>query len=143
MNAMNDWLNWMRSHQAAMWWIAAASVLMFAASLAVVSVVIVWIPADYFARSRRPKSVWTERPLVVRCVWFVVKNVLGVALLLAGLVMLITPGQGLLSIFAGIMLMDLPGKYRLERWLVRRPPVLRSINWLRRRKGAAPLVIDS
>jgi hypothetical protein len=40
------------------------------------------------------------------------------------------------------MLLNFPGKYRLERWIAARRPVLRSINWLRRRAGRAPLVPD-
>jgi hypothetical protein len=37
------------------------------------------------------------------------------------------------------MLLDFPGKYRLERWLATRRAVWRSINWLRRRAGREPL----
>jgi hypothetical protein len=69
----------------------------------------------------------------------VAKNLLGILLALAGLVMLVVPGQGLLTLVAGLMLVDFPGKYRLERWLATRPPVWRSINWLRRRAGREPL----
>jgi hypothetical protein len=56
-------------------------------------------------------------------------------LVVAGLVMLVVPGQGLLTIVVGLMLLDFPGKYRLERWLATRPKVWQSINWLRRRAG--------
>jgi hypothetical protein len=52
--------------------------------------------------------------------------------------MLFTPGQGILTILAGLLLMNFPGKYRLERWLVQRPGVLSSLNWLRTRRGKAP-----
>jgi hypothetical protein len=69
----------------------------------------------------------------------VLKNALGIVLVVAGLVMLIVPGQGLLTIAVGLMLIDFPGKYRLERWLATRRPVWRSINWLRKRAGRAPL----
>jgi len=60
----------------------------------------------------------------------------------AGIIMLVLPGQGIFTILIGIMLLNFPGKYRLERWIVARRPVLRSINWLRRRAGRAPLVPD-
>jgi hypothetical protein len=33
---------------------------------------------------------------------------------------------------------NFPGKYRLERWLVLRPGVLRALNWLRRRNHQPP-----
>ncbi|MCL5807742.1 MAG: hypothetical protein M1418_04170 [Deltaproteobacteria bacterium] len=42
----------------------------------------------------------------------------------------------------GFIMVDLPGKYRFEQWLVARPLVLRSINMLRRRAGREPLILD-
>ena len=69
------------------------------------------------------------------------KNVLGAIFVVAGLIMLVLPGQGIFTILIGIMLLDFPGKYRLERWIVARRPVLQSINWLRQRAGRAALVL--
>ena len=57
-----------------------------------------------------------------------------------GVVMLVTPGQGLATLLIGLMLMNFPGKYRLERWVVTRGPVLHTINRLRHRAGHAPLI---
>ena len=56
--------------------------------------------------------------------------------------MLLLPGQGVLTMLLGFIMVDLPGKYRFERWLVARPLVLRSINMLRRRAGREPLILD-
>ena len=66
------------------------------------------------------------------------KNLLGALLVVLGLVMLVTPGQGLLTLLAGLLLMNFPGKYRLECWVVLRPGVLRALNWLRGRGGQPP-----
>ena len=76
--------------------------------------------------------------------WLVLlaKNLLGVVFVLMGIAMLVLPGQGLLSIFVGVMLLNFPGKYRFERWLIKKPSVLRSINWLRRKSRRPPLVLD-
>ena len=60
----------------------------------------------------------------------------------AGIAMLVLPGQGILTMLLGFILVDLPGKYRFERWLVTRPLALRSINLLRRRAGHDPLVLE-
>ena len=49
--------------------------------------------------------------------------------------MLFIPGQGLLTIAIGLLLVDFPGKYRLERWLISRRPIIRVVNWMRRRAG--------
>ena len=44
---------------------------------------------------------------------FIVRNVVGAIVVLAGLIMLITPGQGILTIIAGLAIMDFPGRKRL------------------------------
>ena len=81
-----------------------------------------------------PPSGKHRHPLV-RFLFLAIKNLVGIFLILIGIAMLVLPGQGLLTIFLGIILVDIRGKYRLERWLVGKRPVLRSINWLRRRAG--------
>ena len=59
----------------------------------------------------------------------------GVALLIAGLIMLVGPGQGLLTLIVAIGLLDLPGKRKLQRKLLFRPRVLKLVNGLRERAG--------
>ncbi len=54
-------------------------------------------------------------------------------LVLAGIAMLVLPGQGVLTIVVGLVLMNFPGKYRLERWMATRRPIWKSLNWLRRK----------
>jgi UPF0716 family protein affecting phage T7 exclusion len=56
---------------------------------------------------------------------------MGAVLLLAGVAMLILPGQGLLTLAIGLGLMNLPGKRSLIRHLIGRPRVLRTINQFR------------
>jgi hypothetical protein len=63
--------------------------------------------------------------------WRLGKNLLGILIVLAGVAMLLLPGQGILTILIGLMLLDLPGKRRLERRLVQQPSVWRAINWMR------------
>ncbi len=130
------------THQTAIWWIAGVSVLTFVATLIVVPWLIVRIPPDYFAHGRRHRKHWSSRHPLVRGVLLAGKNLLGYILIIAGIAMLVLPGQGMATMFLGIILVDLPGKYRFERWFVARPPVLRSVNWLRRRAGRAPLVLE-
>jgi hypothetical protein len=72
----------------------------------------------------------------------VLKNLLGLVFLLGGAAMLFLPGQGLLTMFIGVLLLEGPGKRRFELWLVRKPAVLGALNWLRRRSGAPPLKVD-
>ena len=44
---------------------------------------------------------------------FIARNVVGAIVVLAGLIMLVTPGQGILTIIAGLAIMDFPGRDRL------------------------------
>ena len=71
------------------------------------------------------------------------KNILGVALVAAELVLLFLPGQGLITILFGLMIMNYPGKFLLERWLVKRPGVLPTINWIRKKYDRDPLVVPA
>ena len=80
-------------------------------------------------------------PPVARAFLLVGRNVLGCLLIAAGVAMLVLPGQGVLTILVGTMLVDFPGKRRLERWIVERGPVLRAMNWLRERAGREPFAV--
>ena len=124
------------------WWLAAVSAVTFVGSLAVVPILAVRIPADYFRRERRGPTPWRRRHPVLRLAVLILKNALGVVLLLGGVIMLFMPGQGLLTMFLGIVLMDFPGKFGLERYLISRGPVLKSINWIRRKAAVCELAMD-
>ena len=115
----------------------------FAISLAIVSFIMVNIPSDYF-RKDRPRELWSDRHPAVRFLGVFLKNLLGVVLVVLGIVMSIpgVPGQGILTILLGIMLLDFPGKRDLEHRLVSRPPVLNAINKLRHRFGKERLALD-
>lgn len=66
---------------------------------------------------------------------------LGALLALAGLLMLVLPGPGVITLLTGIMPLEFPGKHALERWIVARGPVLKTLNWMRRRAGREPLTL--
>jgi hypothetical protein len=139
MPLLDSLLDWSKSHDTLLWWLVAASVAMCALTPVAVGWALVRLPGDYFTnRRRQPLGSWTKRP-ALRWALLAGKNVLGIILIAAGLLMLLVPGQGLLTIAVGLVLTDFPGKFRLERWLIRRPSVWRSINWLRRRAGREPL----
>lgn len=119
-------------------WASGLSLLALVATAIAVPWVVARLPHDYFNQSHR--AVWR---LSLDEPWFalvlgMVKNVLGALLVLLGLVMLVTPGQGLLTLLVGLLLMNFPGKYQLERWLVGRRGVLTALNWLRRRRDQPP-----
>ena len=112
-------------------------------SLAIVSFVLIKIPPNYFQESH-PRNIWSDRHPGIRIIGVVGKNILGVLLIAVGIVLSIPgiPGQGLLTILLGVMLVDIPGKRRLEHKLVSRPKVLKSINKLRHKFGKPSLVLQ-
>ena len=132
-------IDWIQTHETILWWLAAASAVTFVATLVVVPWLVVRIPEDYFRDPRHHRMPWADQHAVVRVILLIGKNLLACLLLVAGVAMLLLPGQGILTILVGVLLLNFPGKYQLERWLIRRRPVLRSVNWLRRRSGREPL----
>ncbi len=119
--------------------VSLASVLV---TLAVVPWIIIKLPQDYFAKPSRVSLMFSELHPSVGIVVLLVKNLLGIGIVFLGVVMLVIPGQGLLTILIGLILVDFPNKYRYQRWLVSRKPVFRSVNWLREKGDKSPFTLD-
>jgi len=120
-------------------WIVIGSVALYVISLVSTPYIITRIPADYFIHDGRygpGKSLgYTVTGMIVAGS----KNILGAILLLAGFVMLFTPGPGMATILFGLMMMNFPGKYRLEYWIISRPFILHQVNAMREKRGQPPL----
>ena len=124
--------------QSVLLWASGLSLLAAVATLAGVPWVVVRLPRDYFTRPRR--EVWrmpSNRPFV-GLVLAILKNLLGLVLVILGVIMLVTPGQGLATLLIGFLLMNFPGKFRAEQWLVSRSGVMKGLNWLRLRRDKPP-----
>ena len=112
------------------------SIVAFFATLLLLPLLIIFIPADYFVRE---KSWFADDHPVIRLTYHLLKNALGVICLLIGIVLLFLPGQGLLMILIAVMLLEFPGKRGLERKLIARPKMLETLNRIRSKVGRAPL----
>lgn len=123
------------------WWIGTASFIVFIGTIVLVPVVVVRIPPDHFIDDHHRRTRWHHLPPLLWLTLLALKNILGYILLIAGVALLFLPGQGLLTVIIGFMLIDFPGKYRFERWLIGHSHILRTINWLRERRGREPLRI--
>jgi UPF0716 family protein affecting phage T7 exclusion len=111
--------------------ISVASAAMFVGSLLAVPWLIARAPRDFFARDQdaaRTRNV----PLAI------LKNLVGAVLTIAGVLMLLLPGQGILTLVVGLALMDLPGKRALLRRFAQRPSVLRALNYVRKKTKREP-----
>ena len=126
---------WLGDNKALLWWTTGASVLLLAVTMVAAPIVLVRLPADYFSNPERRKQRARGRGMAVK----VIKNVAGAVVLLAGLAMLVLPGQGLVCVLLGVMLLDFPGRDRVERWILSRKRVLSAINWLRRKFRKPPM----
>lgn len=115
----------------------------FLANLAIVSVILVKIPADHFSKTHRAQ-LWSDKHATIRILGLIGKNLLGVFLVALGIVLSLpgVPGQGLLTVLLGIMLLDFPGRSALEQKLLSRPSIINSINRLRHRFGKPPLQLE-
>ncbi len=111
------------------------------ASALIVGIITVKIPPNYFSphyqRHFLPNAPWLAR-------WGAVfaKNIVGAALVIVGIIMLIGPGQGILTILIGLIMLDIPGKRPLEARIIKRPTILKALNKLRARYEKPPLILD-
>ena len=114
--------------------------LTFFGAIAVVAFVVVRLPPDYFEpRVARPFMLAWPRPL--RWIGLLAKNALGVLVIASGVILSLPgmPGQGILMMLLGLMLLDVPGKRAIILRIARIPRVIATINKLRARYGKAPL----
>jgi UPF0716 family protein affecting phage T7 exclusion len=74
----------------------------------------------------------------------ILKNTLGVFLVILGIILSLpgVPGQGIITILLGLIMLDIPGKRPWEAKIIKRPAVLSAVNNLRARWGKPPLVLD-
>jgi hypothetical protein len=115
----------------------------FLGSTVVVAWMVLRLPATYFCDAY-PRDTWGDQRPWVRWAGILLKNLLGILLVMLGGIMAlpIIPGPGILLLVLGVMLLDFPGKRRLEQWLVRRATVLHAMNRLRQRYGKPPLLVE-
>lgn len=115
----------------------------FLANLGIVSLILVKLPADHFSKSRKTKFWSGPRPWL-HAAKVIGKNIAGILLVALGVVLSLpgVPGQGLLTVLLGIMLLDFPGRDRLEQKLLSKPSIVNTINKLRGRFGKRPLKLS-
>lgn len=129
---MRDLFDKAMQHESAFIWVSCISAAMFVGSLLLVPFLVARAPADFFVRDE------PEKRQGARLVYAVLRNVLGVALLVVGVLMLVLPGQGLLVVLLAISLLDVPGKHRLVRRIAKKKPVWRALAYLRERAHKPP-----
>jgi len=112
-------------------------------SFSAIVLVVVKIPANYFS-SHYQRDFLPNSPFFVRWGAVILKNLLGIFLILIGIVLSLpgVPGQGLLTILFGLIMLDIPGKRPIEAKIISRPAIQNAINKIRARFNKPPLVLD-
>lgn len=136
---MSELLHYLQQHQELLVWLGGISLFTFVVSLLSLPWLVSRIPEDYFLLQKRQSSTSKQARPLGQALLVMGKNILGFVLLLGGILMLFLPGQGLLTIAMGLLLMDYPGKYKLERKLVGTAAVFNGLNWLRAKGKHPPL----
>ena len=134
---------WITAHQTLLTWLTFGSLAAFVISLLALPWLVARIPTDYFLYKKRHPIPLKQQHPIIRMALLIGKNILGAILLIGGILMIFIPGQGLLTIAMGMLLLDYPGKFLLERKFVRQAKVLKALNWLRAKTNAPPLEIDT
>ena len=114
----------------AVWLVGVGSAVFAVLFLLGVSASLPWVlarlPADYLQTEPPPAGV--------------LRNVVGWIFIFLGGLMLVLPGQGLLTILVGVMLADVPWKRRFIQKLFRYEAVFVAVNAARARARVAPLL---
>jgi hypothetical protein len=122
-------IEWMKTHGPEL---ALASAIMLVMGVVAVPWIILRLPKNALHR-RNPLDVLGERHHVLRVTLFIVRNVVALPLFVLGVIMVVAPGQGILTIVLSLVLADFPGKFRIERRLLSAKPIVRALNWIRRK----------
>lgn len=110
-------------------WLGIISAICFFASLALIPWIICRLEANHFlhlhahAHSNKHPLAFVHLRLL--------RYLLGAILLVAGVLMLFLPGQGLLTMILGLSLLDFPGKQQAVDKLLQIPSIQKALNWIR------------
>ena len=119
-------------------WASGLSLGLLVVSAALGPLIIGQLPEDYFV-SRRPRPRRSGAPRALQLLVLGLRNLIGGLLVLLGALMLVLPGQGILTILAGLLVMSFPRKRSLLARALAGERVQQSLNYLRKRMGKVPL----
>lgn len=119
---------------------AIISLITFVGSLIVIPIIISRLSNDYFLAEKPDLIALKDKVSLLEFIIQIIKNILGILFILAGIAMLILPGQGILTILIGLGITNFPGRNKLEHKLIKNKKVFKSLNWIRKRAGVEPFL---
>lgn len=135
--------DWFYPNEVLVEWVVLVSIVSFALVLLAVPVILAVLPKDYFLQPESPPDIWPRSISLLQLLFLISRNLIGVVLVFIGILMLVLPGQGILTIVIGLVLTKFPGKYKVERWFISRPRVLAMVNWTRAKINKPAFEIDT
>ena len=138
-NYTNIFFEFLSDYKIYLVWLGTLSFTIFIFSLLTIKWLVALIPSDYFIKKNN--SEFRSNYPIFWLVSIIIKNLVGYTLIIGGILMLVLPGQGLFTIFVGLMLSNYPGKFYIERKFIAIPSFLRAINWLRKKSNTPSIKI--
>ena len=139
MDFINSAFTWFSNNPGILIGLGISSIFIFIISIMGISWFVAQIPDDYFLSVKRKPTKWVEQKPALRLLVLFGKNIIGISLIVGGLLMIVLPGQGFLTIVTGLLLINYPGKFKLEQKIVAIPSVFRALNWIRIKANKPPL----
>ena len=133
---------WFVDNRSLLIWLSFFSAIFFIVSLIALPWLVGLIPEDYFFNTTTDSQNANEDNFFYKLAMKIGKNALGLVLLAGGVLMLFLPGQGLLTIFMGAVLIDYPKKKLIERRLIKIGFILKCLNWVRIKGGQSSLRLN-
>ena len=136
-------ISWSSMNSDLLFLLGSISIFILIISVFMMVLIISFLPEDYFKSENRSliSSIQNSQYPLLKLLVLFTKNFFGILLLMSGILMLVLPGQGILTIITGLVFMDYPGKYKFERKLLKQKGVINSINWIRSRLNKQPLKV--
>ncbi|KYF98057.1 hypothetical protein BE17_16840 [Sorangium cellulosum] len=140
MDALRAALSFVQAHREQIAIGAGVGLVSFVGGMALVAFVLVRMPEDYLEKEEEEPFL-PGRPAWMRVSARIGKNLLGVLGVALGVMLSLpgVPGPGALVILIGVMLLDIPGKRRLERRFLGAPKMRSFADRVRARFGRPPL----
>ena len=119
-------------------WLALTSLTTFLLSLLLIPLIVCNLSAHCFLDigPKSHKNIF----FAYRIALLLLRNIGGILLLLAGIAMLFLPGQGILTILISLPLLSFPGKQKTFHYLIHKPAIQRSLDWIRTKSGTRPFI---
>jgi hypothetical protein len=115
--------------------LAILSVTTFGLSIALIPWLVSLLPENYFLFAPKKSRAEGKSIRLAALILLLIRNILGLLLLLAGIAMLFLPGQGIITMIIGLVVMSFPFKKQVVQGLSRYPAVRKSLDWIRTKTG--------